>query len=204
VGPGDFPPDVAWPGYVFRQAAIDRHRVRDHLSEQALRCWKWAIGTFFRGTPATGFWWWLFFPVPVLILVVLLISSASAWACYWVYWACQDLRCGALQAGIQPALRVPNHCGEMAEGQASGARLMHALFPCDAMAGLPVPHLPPAASRCPAGSAGAVFPPLRLWGPLPRDGGPCRPAFDGGVPEVRVSAAAWCGCRQGHPGAGVR
>lgn len=90
VGAGEFPPDVAWPNYIFRQADVDRRRVRDCLSTQYRPLWKWLGGTV-RGSYRGGllrllFNWLIIFLVAFLPLYFLLVAIVSSWLFYWLYW----------------------------------------------------------------------------------------------------------------------
>jgi hypothetical protein len=87
VRAGEFPPDLAWPNYIFRQAGIDRHVVRVNLGKQLRRFWKWPNNTFFAGRNGNRFWWWVVLPVSLSVMGFMLVGSAVAWACYWAYWA---------------------------------------------------------------------------------------------------------------------
>jgi len=87
AGVGEFPPDVAWPNYIFKQAGVDRHLVRVNLAKQYRRFWKWPRDTFVRGRHGSRFWWWVILPVSLSVMAFMLVGGACAWACYWVYWA---------------------------------------------------------------------------------------------------------------------
>jgi hypothetical protein len=87
VGVGEFPPDVAWPNYIFKQAGIDRHLVRVNLGKQYRRFWRWPRDTFVLGKHGNRFWWWAILPVSLSVMGFMLVGGAVAWACYWVYWA---------------------------------------------------------------------------------------------------------------------
>jgi Double-GTPase 2 len=87
VGVGEFPPDLAWPFYTFRQASIDRRVVRRYLSDQYRRMWRWPSDTFYRGLHGSRLWWWtLLLPITVTVISFLLLAGLSAWFCYGVYW----------------------------------------------------------------------------------------------------------------------
>ena len=78
VGVGEFPPDLAWPFYTFRQAGIDRRVVRKYLSDLYRRMWKWPSDTFFRGLHGSRLWWWtLLLPVTVTVISFLLLAGLA-------------------------------------------------------------------------------------------------------------------------------
>jgi hypothetical protein len=86
--PGEFPPDLAWPLYTFRQAGIDKKAVRANLLAYHKRLWTWPVNTFFKRRYGKHRWpWWvLLFPVPVSVLSFLGGAFLVSWASYWVYW----------------------------------------------------------------------------------------------------------------------
>jgi hypothetical protein len=122
-GVGEFPPDLAWPFYTFRQAGIDRRRVSTVLRGLNGRMWKWPSDTFFRGRHGSRILWWLFLlPVPVATITFLLAAGLSAWFCYGVYWvvvtSCMTIN-GAALGVLRSGLRT-------AEAQRRSTRYTHA------------------------------------------------------------------------------
>jgi hypothetical protein len=86
-GIGEFPPDLAWPLYTFRQAGIDRRVVGRYLRDLYRRMWQWPADTFFRGLHGSRLLWWiLLLPVPVAVIIFLFMAGLSALVCYLVYW----------------------------------------------------------------------------------------------------------------------
>lgn len=96
IGAGEFPPDLAWPLYMFRQAGIDRRRVFRTMRTMYEGLWR-----RFRPRPlrfrvtylnliALGIIllirlaYWGFVRLPVII--ILGIAGLSALFCYGVYW----------------------------------------------------------------------------------------------------------------------
>jgi hypothetical protein len=86
-GVGEFPPDLAWPFYTFRQAGVDLRTVRHSLGQLLRRAWQRPADTFFRGRHGSLLLWWtLLLPLTAVVLILLLQATLSAWACYGVYW----------------------------------------------------------------------------------------------------------------------
>lgn len=81
VGPGEFPPDLAWPVYPFRQSRADLTRTRRNVAENNAGLWRAPARWFLR----TAVGWWVLFPVPVVILAFLLLATLASWACFAVY-----------------------------------------------------------------------------------------------------------------------
>ena len=84
---GAFPPDLAWPLYIFRQARTDLRVVHSSLSRLFQRVWQRPVDTFFRGRHGSLLLWWtllIWLTVPIIFL--LLQATLAAWACYVVYW----------------------------------------------------------------------------------------------------------------------
>ena len=81
VGPGEFPPDLDWPYYPFRQSRADLERLRRNVADRNTAVWQRPTEAFFGD--AKG--WWILFPVPAAILSFLLVASLACWFCYLVF-----------------------------------------------------------------------------------------------------------------------
>jgi double-GTPase-like protein len=81
VGPGEFPPDLAWPFYPFRQSRADLERLCSNVVRNNAAVWRRPTKAFFGD--AKG--WWVLFPVPAAILSFLLVASLACWFCYLVF-----------------------------------------------------------------------------------------------------------------------
>lgn len=80
VGPGEFPPDLAWPYYPFRQAWADLEQTRLNVARYNALVWRPGRAVF---TDAAG--WWIVFPVPLAIIVFLSVASVACAFCFLVY-----------------------------------------------------------------------------------------------------------------------
>ena len=80
VGPGEFPPDLAWPFYPFRQSRADLDRLRRNVLGNNTVAWRPAKAFF---DDAKG--WWVLFPIPVAIISFLLVASTACYLCYLVF-----------------------------------------------------------------------------------------------------------------------
>jgi hypothetical protein len=108
VGAGEFPPDLAWPFYPFRQSRADLERTKANLAYLTAAMWRGPAKAFFRD--ARG--WWVAFPVPAAIITFLLITSLASWFCYLVYALVNIVCAGASLAVLVPAaalLRTAEH-----------------------------------------------------------------------------------------------
>jgi hypothetical protein len=81
VGPGEFPPDLAWPFYPFRQSRADLERLRRGVAGNNTAVWRRPAGAFFGD--AKG--WWFLFPIPAAILSFLIVASLACWFCFLVF-----------------------------------------------------------------------------------------------------------------------
>ena len=70
-----FPPDLAWPFYPFRQARADLAGSARDLSGRYGKLGKWPRTRSSAACTAAGFWWWFFFPIPVRHLSWLLMRA---------------------------------------------------------------------------------------------------------------------------------
>jgi Double-GTPase 2 len=80
VGPGEFPPDLAWPFYPFRQSRADLDRLLRNVIGNNTVAWRPAEAFF---DDAKG--WWVLFPIPVAIISFLLVASVACYFCYLVF-----------------------------------------------------------------------------------------------------------------------
>jgi Double-GTPase 2 len=99
VGPGEFPPDLAWAFYPFRQSRADLERLRRNVAENNAAVWRRPANAFFGH--ATG--WWVLFPVPVAILSFLTVASLACWFCYLVVALVSTVGQGASLLVLRPA-----------------------------------------------------------------------------------------------------
>ncbi|MBV9451904.1 MAG: hypothetical protein JO345_39065 [Streptosporangiaceae bacterium] len=99
AGPGEFPPDLAWPFYPFRQGWADLERTRENVVDMGIALWRRPARAFFRD--ARG--WWVLFPVPLAILSFLVMASLACAFCFMVYALVTVLCSGASQAFLVPA-----------------------------------------------------------------------------------------------------
>src|ERR1700733_14759678 len=97
VGPGEFPPDLAWPFYPFRQSRADLEQARGDVTELNRTIWRRPANSF-----RSSVGWWIVFPIPLAVIGFLLIMSLASWFCYLVY-ALVDILC----AGVSLAVLVP-------------------------------------------------------------------------------------------------
>ena len=81
VGPGQFPTDLAWPLYPFRQWRADIGATWQNVERNNAAVWRAPARWFFRD--AKG--WWVLFPVPVVIIAWLTLATVTSWCCYLVY-----------------------------------------------------------------------------------------------------------------------
>jgi hypothetical protein len=88
TGPDNIGPDMAWPVYTTKQAAMDRAVVKRNLKRLVAKLWKWPADTFFKGRHGPRWAWWiLLFPVPASVLLFNGAAFLTSWFSYWVYWA---------------------------------------------------------------------------------------------------------------------
>jgi hypothetical protein len=78
VGPGEFPPDLAWPFYPYRQKRADQRRTAALLTRANNAAWR-VIEALFKKTG------WALFPLGIAGSCFLVVASATSWACYLVY-----------------------------------------------------------------------------------------------------------------------
>jgi hypothetical protein len=95
VRPGEFPPDLAWPFYPFRQSRADLTRARRNMADNNAAVWRRPARWFFRDYVA----WWILFPVPAVIVSFLLVASLVSWLCYLVY-ALVTIICSAVSLAV--------------------------------------------------------------------------------------------------------
>jgi Double-GTPase 2 len=98
-GPGEFPPDLAWPLYPYRQARADKARVRRNVAANNDAVWRRPARWFFRENKG----WWVLFPVPAVIVSFLTLASLTNWCCYLVYALVNAVAAGASRAVLGPA-----------------------------------------------------------------------------------------------------
>lgn len=106
-GPGGFPPDLAWPGYPFRQWRADFRRAKRNTAAYT-SLWRRAARWFF--VEKAGFW--LVFPLPAALVVFLFLSAVVSWLCFAVYTVVTLAAVAASRAVLAPAaaaLRTAEH-----------------------------------------------------------------------------------------------
>lgn len=81
ISPGEFPPDLAWPFYPFRQSRADLERLRLDVIGNNTAVWRGPGEAFFGD--AKG--WWFLFPIPAAILAFLFVASVACWFCFFVF-----------------------------------------------------------------------------------------------------------------------
>jgi hypothetical protein len=81
VGPGEHPPDLAWPFYPFRQSRADLERLRLNVIDNNAAVWRGPTSAFFSESMG----WWVVFPIPAAILSFLLVASVACWSCFFVF-----------------------------------------------------------------------------------------------------------------------
>jgi hypothetical protein len=81
VGPGQFPTDLAWPLYPFRQSRADVGATWHNVERNNAAVWRGPARWFFRD--AKG--WWVLFPIPAVIIAWLTLATLTSWCCYLVY-----------------------------------------------------------------------------------------------------------------------
>lgn len=99
VRPGEFPPDLAWPFYPFRQSRADVTWTRRNVAGNNSAVWRGPARWFFRD--AKG--WWVLFPVPAVIVSFLALASLTSWFCYMVYAAVTTAGTTASRVVLVPA-----------------------------------------------------------------------------------------------------
>jgi hypothetical protein len=102
AGPGDFPPDLAWPIYPFRQSRADLGRTRAEVAAANAAVWRRPTRWFFH----TAKGWWVLFPIPAVILSFLAVASLISWSCYLVFAAVHAVVVGASRILLVPAAAV--------------------------------------------------------------------------------------------------
>jgi Double-GTPase 2 len=101
VGPGEFPPDLAWPYYPFRQVWADLERTRLNVARHNTTVWRPARAFF---GSAAG--WWMLCPVPVAIISFLSVTSLACAFCYALYALVTMVCSGASLALLVPVAAV--------------------------------------------------------------------------------------------------
>jgi hypothetical protein len=99
VGAGEFPPDLAWPFYPFRQSRADIERTRRNVAWNNAAMWRGPTRWFFKD--AKG--WWVLFFVPATIVAFLALASLVSWFCYSVYALVTAVCAAASLAVLVPA-----------------------------------------------------------------------------------------------------
>jgi Double-GTPase 2 len=121
-GPGEFPPDLAWPFYPFRQWRADLAATGGNTlaaGAPLAGTWRW----FTRTAPG----WWLLPPVPLVPLAFLLVATVTCWACYLVF-----ALVAVLVTAASRVLLVPAAAGVRAaeRGRRAAARSQAACMNC--------------------------------------------------------------------------
>jgi hypothetical protein len=99
VGPGEFPPDLAWPFYPFRQSQADLERTWTNVADLTSAVWRKPAKAFFHD--ARG--WWFLFPIPLAIISFLVVMTLASWFCFGVYALVNVVCAGASLAVLVPA-----------------------------------------------------------------------------------------------------
>ena len=104
VGTGQFEPDLAWPGYPFRQVRADLSRIEADRRARYRKLWNW---------PFTSLIWFLLFPISAAALGCLLVAGLTTVALAALFalvtWTCVAVSAATI-AATATVLRGAEKC----------------------------------------------------------------------------------------------
>lgn len=112
AGPGEFPLDLAWPYYPFRQGWADLERTRLNVARRNAQVWRPGRALFDN---AAG--WWIVFPVPLALVIFLSVASVACAFCFLVYALVTVVGNGASLALLVPSAAIMRGWERMRRGR---------------------------------------------------------------------------------------